>query len=101
MGLRALGDQECWICGVQIEDMEAALDFPHFLDDDHALFKFSDGLFHNECLCTHEDGAEFLQLHAEFEVGREKARAEMGEPGPPSAELLEALRRLEDSLPKG
>ncbi len=80
--------------------MEEALDFPHFLDDDHPLFRFSDGLFHKECLHSHEDGPEFLRLHADYEAAREKEIAEMGEPGPPSAQLLEVLKRLGESQTK-
>ena len=56
------GKSKCAICGKLINKDEAAIGFPHFIQDENSpLFFFSDRGFHENCFLQHPLSEDVLK----------------------------------------
>jgi hypothetical protein len=49
MALVIRGKTKCSVCGLLLETDQDIVCFPHFLQPDHPLWRFSDSAMHNRC----------------------------------------------------
>jgi hypothetical protein len=62
MALLIRGKTNCPLCGKVILTNEAVVSFPAFLKKTHALARYSDAAFHQECFDNSPDGSAVIKL---------------------------------------
>ena len=62
MAIIALGATQCSLCGQILEEGQNIVGWPHFLTEEHPLWKYSDSGMHTACFEAWEHGPFFEQL---------------------------------------